>query len=169
MNHPVVSREAWLAARKALLDREKALTRERDALAAARRALPWVEVTEDYRLESETGEIGLAELFDGRTQLIVSHFMFGPDWEAGCPSCSFWADGYDPMVVHLTARDVAFAAVSRAPLAALLAYRDRMGWRFPWVSSLFSGFNRDFSVSFDEEAFAAGAGHVQLPRNSHAQ
>ncbi|MCY4502509.1 MAG: DUF899 family protein, partial [Alphaproteobacteria bacterium] len=88
MNHPVVSREAWLAARKEVLDREKALTRERDALATARRALPWVEVTEDYRFESETGEIGLADLFDGRTQLIVSHFMFGPDWEAGCPSCS---------------------------------------------------------------------------------
>ena len=131
MTHPIVSREAWLHARKALLDREKALARERDALAAARRALPWVEVAGDYRFESESGEAGLADLFGGKSQLIVSHFMFGPDWEAGCPSCSFWADGYDPMVVHLAARDVAFAAVSRAPLAALLAYRNRMGWALP--------------------------------------
>ncbi len=156
MNHPTASREAWLDARRALLEREKAFTRERDALAAARRALPWVEVVEDYRFESETGEIGLGDLFGGRSQLIVSHFMFGPDWKAGCPSCSFWADGYDPTVVHLAARDVAFAAVSRAPLAALLAYRDRMGWSFPWVSSLHSAFNRDFGVSFDEEALAVG-------------
>lgn len=156
MTHPIVSREAWLDARKALLDREKALTRERDALAAARRALPWVEVTEDYRFESEAGETRLAGLFGERSQLVVSHFMFGPDWEAGCPSCSFWADGYDPMAIHLAARDVAFVAVSRAPLASLLAYRDRMGWRFPWVSSLHNGFNRDFGVSFDEEALAAG-------------
>ena len=156
MTHPVVSRETWLEARKALLEREKALTRERDALAAARRALPWVEVTEDYRFEGEAGETWLADLFGSRSQLILSHFMFGPDWEAGCPSCSFWADGYDPMVVHLAARDVAFAAVSRAPLTSLLVYRDRMGWRFPWVSSLDSGFNRDFGVSFDEEALAAG-------------
>ena len=156
MNHPIVSREAWLEARKALLDREKALTRERDALAAARRSLPWVEVTEDYRFESENGTVGLPDLFGGRSQLIVSHFMFGPDWEAGCPSCSFWADGYDPMVVHLAARDVAFAAVSRAPLASLLTYRDRMGWRFPWVSSLTSRFNMNFGVSFDEDALAAG-------------
>lgn len=156
MTHPIVSREAWLEARKALLDRERALTRERDALAAARRSLPWVEVTEDYRFESENGTVGLPDLFGGRSQLIVSHFMFGPDWEAGCPSCSFWADGYDPMVVHLAARDVAFAAVSRAPLASLLTYRDRMGWRFPWVSSLASRFNMDFGVSFDEDALAAG-------------
>ena len=156
MNHPIVSREAWLEARKALLDREKALTRQRDALTAARQELPWVEVTEDYRFESENGAVGLPDLFGGRSQLIVSHFMFGPDWEAGCPSCSFWADGYDPMVVHLAARDVAFAAVSLAPLASLLAYRDRMGWRFPWVSSLTGRFNMDFNVSFDEDALAAG-------------
>ncbi len=156
MAQPVVSREEWLEARKALLEREKAFTRERDALAAARRTLPWVEVSEGYRFESEDGEVGLAELFGAMSQLVVSHFMYGPGWEAGCPSCSFWADGYDPMTVHLAARDVAFAAVSRAPLAALLAYRDRMGWRFPWVSSRRSSFSEDFGVSFDEEALATG-------------
>lgn len=157
MVHPVVSHEAWLEARKALLDREKAFTRERDALAAARRALPRVEITTDYRFEGEDGEVGLPDLFGAASQLIVSHFMYGPDWEAGCPSCSFWADGYDPMTVHLAARDVAFVAVSRAPLVALLAYRDRMGWRFPWVSSQYGSFSRDFGVSFDDEALAAGA------------
>ncbi len=156
MAQPVVSREEWLEARKALLEREKAFTRERDALAAARRTLPWVEVSEGYRFESEDGEVGLAELFGAMSQLVVSHFMYGPGWEAGCPSCSFWADGYDPMTVHLAARDVAFVAVSRAPLAALLAYRDRMGWRFPWVSSRRSSFSEDFGVSFDEEALATG-------------
>ena len=156
MAHPVASREEWLEARRALLEREKAFTRERDALAAARRTLPWVEVSEDYRFESEDGEVGLAELFGAMSQLVVSHFMYGPGWEAGCPSCSFWADGYDPMTVHLAARDVAFVAVSRAPLAALLAYRDRMGWRFPWVSSRRSSFSEDFGVSFDEEALATG-------------
>ena len=156
MAQPVVSREEWLEARKALLEREKAFTRERDALAAARRTLPWVEVSEGYRFESEDGEVGLAELFSAMSQLVVSHFMYGPGWEAGCPSCSFWADGYDPMTVHLAARDVAFVAVSRAPLAALLAYRDRMGWRFPWVSSRRSSFSEDFGVSFDEEALATG-------------
>lgn len=156
MAHPVASREEWLEARRALLEREKAFTRERDALAAARRTLPWVEVSEDYRFESEDGEVGLADLFGAMSQLVVSHFMYGPGWEAGCPSCSFWADGYDPMTVHLAARDVAFVAVSRAPLAALLAYRDRMGWRFPWVSSRRSSFSEDFGVSFDEEALATG-------------
>lgn len=156
MAQPVVSREEWLEARKALLEREKAFTRERDALAAARRTLPWVEVSEGYRFESEDGEVGLAELFGAMCQLVVSHFMYGPGWEAGCPSCSFWADGYDPMTVHLAARDVAFVAVSRAPLATLLAYRDRMGWRFPWVSSRRSSFSEDFGVSFDEEALATG-------------
>ena len=156
MAQPVVSREEWLEARKALLEREKAFTRERDALAAARRTLPWVEVSEGYRFESEDGEVGLAELFGAMSQLVVSHFMYGPGWEAGCPSCSFWADGYDPMTVHLAARDVAFVAVSRAPLATLLAYRDRMGWRFPWVSSRRSSFSEDFGVSFDEEALATG-------------
>lgn len=156
MAHPVASREEWLEARRALLEREKAFTRERDALAAARRTLPWVEVSEGYRFESEDGEVGLADLFGAMSQLVVSHFMYGPGWEAGCPSCSFWADGYDPMTVHLAARDVAFVAVSRAPLAALLAYRDRMGWRFPWVSSRRSSFSEDFGVSFDEEALATG-------------
>ena len=156
MAQPVVSREEWLEARKAFLEREKAFTRERDALAAARRTLPWVKVSEGYRFESEDGEVGLAELFGAMSQLVVSHFMYGPGWEAGCPSCSFWADGYDPMTVHLAARDVAFVAVSRAPLAALLAYRDRMGWRFPWVSSRRSSFSEDFGVSFDEEALATG-------------
>jgi predicted dithiol-disulfide oxidoreductase (DUF899 family) len=146
----IATREDWLAERLALLAREKALNRARDELAAARRALPWVRIDKPYRFEGAGGPLGLADLFAGRSQLALYHFMFGPDWQEGCPSCSFWADGYDGMAVHLAARDVTLAAASRAPLAKLLAYRDRMGWRFPWVSALGSDFNADFGVTLPE-------------------
>src|ERR1700759_3932600 len=134
--HPVVSADEWTAARKALLAREKEFTRARDALSAARRYLPWQKVTTDYVFAGENGAVSLADLFAGRGQLIVQHFMFGPDWKAGCKSCSVWMDNYDGVVVHLNHRDVSLVAVSRAPIETLAAYRRRMGWHFPWVSSL---------------------------------
>ncbi|MDH4076545.1 MAG: DUF899 domain-containing protein, partial [Acidimicrobiia bacterium] len=146
--HPVVAHDAWLAARKDLLAVEKALTRARDEVAAQRRALPWERVEATYDFETEEGTRTLADLFDGRSQLIVYHFMLGPDWQEGCPSCSFWTDSWNGAHVHLAARDVTFVMVSRAPLAAIEAYRDRMGWAVPWVSSLGSEFNYDFEVSF---------------------
>jgi predicted dithiol-disulfide oxidoreductase (DUF899 family) len=144
----VVSRETWLEARCGLLAREKALMRERDALAQARRALPWVKIEKDYRFEGESGPLSLDDLFVGRGQLVVYHFMFGPDWEEGCKSCSFWTDGFDSTIAHLANRDVTFALASRAPLPRLLAFRRRMGWRVTWVSSLGGDFNQDFAVSF---------------------
>ncbi len=147
----VVSRAEWLAARTALLEREKAFTRERDALSAARRALPWVQVEKDYAFEGAGGRESLADLFGGAGQLIVYHFMFGPDWDEGCPSCSYWMDNFDGIDVHLRHRDTALVAVSNAPYGKLAAYRERMGWRFRWVSSLGSDFNRDFHVTFTEE------------------
>ncbi len=146
--HPVVAHDAWLAARKDLLATEKALTRARDEVAAQRRALPWERVEATYDFQTREGPRTLADLFDGRTQLIVYHFMLGPDWEEGCPSCSFWTDSWNGAHVHLAARDVTFVMVSRAPLAAIEAYRDRMGWTVPWVSSLGSEFNYDLGVSF---------------------
>ncbi|MGR8919719.1 MAG: DUF899 domain-containing protein [Gammaproteobacteria bacterium] len=154
--HPVVSRDTWLAARRELLEREKAFTRERDALSAARRALPWVRVEQDYRFHSEQGELGLADLFGPHGQLAVYHFMFDEGWSAGCKSCSFWADSYDGTIAHLNARGVAFVAVSKAPLATLLDFRRRMGWTFDWVSSPGNAFGRDFGVSFTDEDLAAG-------------
>lgn len=152
----IVSREDWRAARTALLEREKEFTRARDALSKARRELPWEKVEKDYRFDTADGEKSLAELFGGRGQLIVQHFMFGPDWAEGCPSCSFWADGYDGFQIHLAHRDVAMVTVSRAPLEKLLAYRKRMGWTFEWVSSLRSDFNRDFNVSFTPAELESG-------------
>ena len=146
----IVSADQWLAARRALLAREKEFTRARDALSAARRALPWEKVETDYVFEGARGSVTLADLFRGRGQLIVYHFMFGPDWAAGCKSCSFWADNFDRIVVHLNARDTNLVAVSRAPYERLAAYRERMGWSFEWVSSLGNAFNRDFAVSFPE-------------------
>lgn len=146
--HAVVSREDWLTARKALLAREKDFTRMRDEISAARRSLPWMRVDKDYRFQTPQGEAGLGDLFAGRRQLAVYHFMYGPDWQAGCKSCSFWADSYDGAVAHLKQRDVQLIAISRAPLDKLLAFRDRMGWSFPWVSSAGSDFNQDFGVSF---------------------
>ena len=152
----IVSREHWLAARKSLLAREKEFTRQRDALNAERRALPWVRIDKDYRFQTVDGERTLADLFDGRGQLVVYHFMFGPDWREGCVSCSLMADGFDGIDSHLAQRDCAFVVVSRAPVAALAAFRERMGWGFRWVSSLGSDFNRDFGVTFTAEEVAGG-------------
>ncbi len=153
----IVSREEWLQERLAHLEKEKALDRERDALSAARRDLPWVEVTADYRFDTEEGEKGLADLFGDQSQLLVQHFMFGTDWEQGCPICSFWADGYDGFFGHIAQRDAAFVAVSNGPLEKLLAYRERMGWGFPWVSSKGGQFSRDYGVTFSPEEVEQGA------------
>jgi predicted dithiol-disulfide oxidoreductase (DUF899 family) len=147
----VVSRETWLEARKALLAKEKAFTRQRDALSAERRALPWVKVEESYAFDTPHGKQSLSELFAAASQLLTYHFMFGPDWSEGCPSCSFWADNYNGIITHLKQRDVALVVVSRAPLEKLEAYRKRMGWSFKWVSSYGSSFNRDYGVSFAPE------------------
>ncbi len=153
----VVTREEWLEARLELLAREKAFTRERDALSRSRRSLPWVEVDKTYMFESEKGAVSLAGLFEGRSQLIVYHFMFGDDWEEGCTSCSFWADGYNPVIEHLKARDISLVAVSTAPVEKLTAYRDRLGWSFPWVSAGKNRFNQDFAVTFDADEIGEDA------------
>ncbi len=150
-SHPVVSRQDWLAARKALLEREKAFTRARDALSAERRALPWVRIDKDYAFAGPAGRLSLGDLFGGKSQLAVYHFMLGPDWNEGCKSCSFWADNFNGIDVHLAQRDLALVAVSRAPLAKIDAFKRRMGWTFRWVSSFGSDFNRDFGVSFTPE------------------
>ena len=152
--HTVVSREDWLIARAELLEREKAFTRERDALSAARRELPWVKVDKPYTFDTDSGAQTLADLFDECSQLIVYHFMYGPDWNEGCPSCSWWADNYDGIDIHLRHRDISFKTVSRAPLETLQAYKQRMGWHFDWVSSHNSDFNADFHVSFTPEQMA---------------
>lgn len=154
--HQVVSHADWIEARKALLTREKAFTRERDALSAARRALPWERVEKAYIFATPDGPRALPDLFDGRSQLIVQHFMLGDGWEAGCKSCSFWADNYDGTHGHLAARDIAFVTVSSAPLAQIEAFRARMGWRFRWISCAGSDFNTDYHVSFTRDALAAG-------------
>jgi predicted dithiol-disulfide oxidoreductase (DUF899 family) len=151
MTQNIGTRQEWEAARRSLLEREKELTRRSDALAQERLALPWVPVETDYTFDTEAGPKTLAELFDGRSQLIVYHFMFGPDWEEGCPSCSSLADHIDAPRVHLEHHDVTWVAVSRAPLEKLLAYRSRMGWTMPWVSSLRSDFNFDYKVSSTED------------------
>jgi predicted dithiol-disulfide oxidoreductase (DUF899 family) len=149
--HEVGTREEWLAAREELLEREKELTRRGDELARQRRELPWVRVDKEYRFETDDGTKTLAELFDGRSQLLVYHFMFGPEYTAGCPVCSSGADTFDGAVPHLKARDVTFLCISRAPLERLQAYKRRMGWKFPWASSLATDFNFDFDVSHTEE------------------
>ncbi len=146
-DHPVVSRAQWDIAREALLRREKELTRAQDALARERMALPWVKVEKPYRFEGAAGPVDLASLFQGKSQLIIYHFMFGPDWEEGCVGCSFLADHMDSALVHLRQHDVAVVAVSRAPLAKLEAFKRRMGWRFPWYSSEGSDFNFDLQAS----------------------
>ncbi|WP_113338923.1 DUF899 domain-containing protein [Rhizobium cremeum] len=156
MQHPVVSREEWLEARRALLLKEKEATRLRDRLNAERLALPWVEVDKDYVFDTPSGPKTLAGLFDGRSQLIVYHFMLGPDWEAGCPGCSFLADHLDGALPHLNHHDVTLVCVSRAPLDKIEAYKRRMGWHFPWVSAFNNDFNRDFHVSFTREELASG-------------
>ena len=152
----IVSRDEWFAARKKLLAKEKRLTRERDALAVERRQLPWVKVEKNYVFDSSGGKRTLADLFDGRSQLIVYHFMFGPEWNEGCPSCSFNMDHTDGALVHLTQRDVSFAAVSRAPLSKIEAFKKRMGWRFTWVSSYGTDFNYDYRASFTPDELAQG-------------
>jgi predicted dithiol-disulfide oxidoreductase (DUF899 family) len=151
----VVSPEDWLAARQELLRREKEFTRARDELSALRRELPWEAVTKEYGFEGPRGRQTLPELFDGRSQLIVYHFMFAPEWEAGCPHCSHWADNFNGGIVHLNHRDVTMVAASRAPYAKLAAYRARMGWSFKWVSSSGSDFNFDYRVSFTPQELEA--------------
>lgn len=158
VGHEVVSREEWLAARTALLAKEKAFTRLRDDLSRERRALPWVKVEKSYRFEGPDGEETLAGLFGARSQLVVYHFMFNPAWEAGCKHCSFWADNFDGIRVHLQHRDVTLVAVSHAPLARIEPFRARMGWRFKWVSSFGSDFNFDYHVSFTPEEVERGEG-----------
>jgi predicted dithiol-disulfide oxidoreductase (DUF899 family) len=150
-DHTIGTREEWLAAREALLDREKEHTRIGDELAKERRELPWVPVEKEYRFDTEDGERTLAELFDGRSQLLVYHFMFGPSYEAGCPTCSSMADGINGVLPHLHARDVTFILVSQAPLEKLQAYRRRMGWSLPWVSTASTDFNLDLGYSNSEE------------------
>jgi predicted dithiol-disulfide oxidoreductase (DUF899 family) len=154
--HTTASRPQWLAARLELLEAEKELTRRSDEVARRRRQLPWVPVEKDYRFQTEAGDASLADLFDGRSQLLVYHFMFGPDYQGGCPSCSAIADGFNGFAVHLEHHDVGLIAVSRAPIAALQAYQRRMGWTFPWVSSLENDFNFDFSTSFTEDEQRSG-------------
>jgi predicted dithiol-disulfide oxidoreductase (DUF899 family) len=155
-SHPVVSRDEWLAERRKLLEREKELMRRNDELAAERRALPWVRVDKRYAFDAPGGQQTLADLFESRSQLIVYHFMFAPDWEEACKSCSFWADNFNAIPIHLNHRDVTLTAVSRAPLAKISAYKKRMGWSFPWVSSYGSDFNFDYHVSFTPEQIAEG-------------
>jgi predicted dithiol-disulfide oxidoreductase (DUF899 family) len=156
MDHQVVSREEWIAARKALLAKEKALMQQSDELSAERRRLPWVRIDKPYSFDTPEGRKSLSDLFDGRSQLIIYHFMFAPDWKEGCTGCSFLADHIDGANLHISHHDVSFIAVSRAPLAALEAYKKRMGWRFNWVSSAGSDFNFDFNVSFRKEDLARG-------------
>jgi len=155
-DHEIVSRKEWLAARQALLSLEKEETKLRDKVRAERLALPWVKVDKAYTFDTPDGRRSLADLFDGRSQLVVYHFMYGPDWEAGCPGCSFLADHIDGMLPHLNHHDVTMIAASRAPLEKLMAYRRRMGWKFPWVSSHGSDFNFDYHVSFTKEELASG-------------
>ena len=152
----IVSREEWLSRRLALLEEEKALDRERDRVSALRRSLPWQPVVTDYVFAGADGSVTLSDLFAGHSQLIVYHFMLGEGWEAGCPSCSYLADHFDGMLAHLAARDTGFAAVSKAGIDSIEAYRRRMGWSFPWVSSSGNSFNRDYDVSFTPQELADG-------------
>ena len=154
--HKIVSREEWIAARKALMTREKELTQAREALSRQRRELPWVKVDQDYVFDGPDGKVTLGDLFKGRPQLVVQHVMFAPEWDAACKSCSFWVDGFERMVPHLAARDTTMVAVSRAPVAKLAAFKQRMGWTFDWVSSGSNDFNYDYGVSFTQEQIDAG-------------
>ncbi len=164
----VVSREEWIAARKDLLEAEKALTRRSDELAQRRQELPWVRIDKQYRFDTDAGSASLADLFRGRSQLLVYHFMFGPDYTAGCPSCSAIADGFNGFAIHLANHDVMLWAVSRAPFAKLQAYQRRMGWTFPWASSFGSDFNLDFNVSFSEEQQREGGIEYNYRREAPA-
>jgi predicted dithiol-disulfide oxidoreductase (DUF899 family) len=167
--HITGTRNEWLAARLELLEAEKELTRRSDELAQRRQELPWVQIDKEYRFETDEGSVSLADLFDGRSQLLIYHFMFGPDYTAGCPSCSAIADGFDGFVVHLANHDVTLAAVSRAPLAKLQAYKQRMGWTFPWASSLGGDFNVDFNVQFTEEQQRQGGIEYNYRREAQWQ
>lgn len=149
--HKVVSQDDWLEARKAFLAREKEFTRLRDKLSADRRELPWVKVEKEYIFDGPDGKLSLADLFGDKQQLMIYHFMYGPDWEEGCPSCTFWADNFNGIDVHLAQRDIRFLAISKAELSVLEAYKTRFSWTFDWVSSLHNDFNHDFLVSFNEE------------------
>ena len=166
--HRTGTRKEWLAARLELLEAEKELTRRSDELARRRQELPWVRIDKEYRFETDEGSASLADLFRGRSQLLVYHFMFGPDYTAGCPHCSAIADGFDGFVVHLANHDVTLSAVSRAPLAKLQPYKRRMGWTFPWVSSFGSDFNFDFNVWFTEEQQREGVIECNYRRGGHA-
>jgi predicted dithiol-disulfide oxidoreductase (DUF899 family) len=156
MQHNVVSQSEWLKARKALLAKEKEFSKTRDALSAARRDLPWTLIEKNYVFDGPNGKETLSDLFGGKSQLMIYHFMLGPGWVQGCPSCSFLADHFDGAVIHLAQRDVSLVVVSRAPLAEIEAYKKRMGWKFKWVSSFGNDFNRDFHVSFAPEEKARG-------------
>jgi predicted dithiol-disulfide oxidoreductase (DUF899 family) len=166
--HRTGTRKEWLADRLTLLEAEKELTRRSDELARRRQALPWVRVDKEYRFDTDEGSASLAGLFRGRSQLLVYHFMFGPDYTAGCPSCSMIADGFGGFAVHLANHDVMLWAVSRAPLAKLQSYKRRMGWAFPWASSFTNDFNPDFGISFSEEEQRAGSIEYNYRRGSHA-
>jgi predicted dithiol-disulfide oxidoreductase (DUF899 family) len=155
--HKIVSPEEWVTSRKEFLEKEKEFTRLRDELSRQRRKLPWVRVEKNYAFDGPDGKETLADIFDGRGQLIIYHFMFDPEWSEGCKSCSFFADQYNPAVIHLRQRDVSMVTVSRAPLEKLLSFRKRMGWTFKWVSSYGNDFNRDFHVTFTAEELASGA------------
>jgi predicted dithiol-disulfide oxidoreductase (DUF899 family) len=169
MPHKTASREEWLAARLELLKAEKEITRRSDELALRRQELPWVRVDKAYRFETEEGSASLADLFRGRSQLLVYHFMFGPDYTAGCPSCSSIADGFNGVAVHLANHDVMLSAISRAPLAKLQAFKRRMGWSFPWASSFGSDFNADFGVGFSEEQQRQGGIEYNYRREGAAR
>jgi len=162
------TREQWLTARIELLKEEKELTHRSDELARKRQQLPWVKIDKHYRFEAENGAAALPDLFQGRSQLLVYHFMFGPDYKAGCPSCSMIADGFDGFAVHLANHDVTLMAVSRAPLAKLQAYKQRMGWTFPWASSFGGDFNFDFNIAFTEQQQRVGDIEYNYVRNAHA-
>ena len=166
--HQLASREEWLRARMELLREEKALTRRSDELARQRQALPWVRVDKDYRFDTDAGDATLADLFRGRSQLLVYHFMFGPDYVAGCPSCSAIADGFNGFAMHLANHDVMLLAVSRAPLAKLQAYKRRLGWTFPWASSFGSDFNLDYAVGITEEQQREGGAEYNYQREAAA-
>lgn len=166
--HKTGTREEWLKARIALLKDEKELTRRSDELAERRRALPWVRLEKAYRFDTDEGPASLKDLFQGRSQLLIYHFMFGPDYTAGCPSCSSIADGFNGIAVHLANHDVMLAAVSRAPLAKLQDFKQRMGWTFPWASSFGSDFNADFSVGFSEQQQREGTVEYNYRRDGHA-
>jgi Uncharacterized protein conserved in bacteria len=155
--HEVVSRNEWIEARKALLQKEKEFTHLRDQLSRQRRELPWVKVEKQYEFDAPSGKVTLADLFENRSQLIVYHFMFNPKWDEGCPSCSFWADNFNSIGIHLNHRDVSFVAISRAPLPKIESFKQRMGWTFQWVSSFKSDFNYDYHVSFTPEQIKSGA------------